>query len=462
MQTDGSIDPESLIGQTFYKGIYTVEQLVDVGGFSYVYRATRESGGLVAVKVLKDTPSEQSQKLLDEVRRQREARRKTTAIVEVIDVLPAFHADNELHVDLFVMEWVDGRNLGYPPGEDSGRPFSERLPWHLKIAVDICRGVEALHRDGLWHGDLTPGNVIAFETEVDGWGAKLIDLGLSREAGYQGQTAGTALYMAPEQIGQAPGDFDALRADLYALGAVLFQLFSGKYYLTSLDGEPFTGTLSAVQLDRIGQAITTEPARRLSEVATHLPPDLSDLIGRLLEKVPAARPASITEVRQKLEQILIRHQTSHFPSLQAERLEQPRELPARWDVRLHLYQTTDDWLIPIWYPLGDMEPTPDNPTSRLASPPLRLMPGETTAHVVLREQQSRRLLAAVSFEVERQPFRVYFEIDEQGQRVTSHDAGPDIARLRRRRSATGLRSRAAGDRAGRDRHRFCGGWYAGA
>jgi tetratricopeptide (TPR) repeat protein len=157
------------------------------------------------------------------------------------------------------------------------------------IAKAICRGLEYAHAKGIIHRDIKPGNVWL---SGDGT-AKVGDFGLALAVDLsrltnEGMMVGTYYYMPPEQ---AMGGEITAKADLYSLGAMLYEMVTGR--------PPFTGDdMVAV----IGQHINTPPV----SPNWHRPdllPALAALIMRLLEKDPQKRPASATEVLEMLEAI---------------------------------------------------------------------------------------------------------------------------------------------------------------
>jgi serine/threonine protein kinase len=152
-----------------------------------------------------------------------------------------------------------------------------RLP--LEIALDlfagVVRGVAAAHDVGIIHRDIKPANIIVTSRgEV-----KLLDFGLAKSEGQTaitrtGSVVGTIAYMSPEQVtGQA---IDA-RADVWALGVLLFEMIAGRL--------PFTGTSDAAVLHAI--ASTTPPS--LSEVCPDVPWAVARLVARALKRDPAGR-----------------------------------------------------------------------------------------------------------------------------------------------------------------------------
>ncbi len=159
----------------------------------------------------------------------------------------------------------------------------------LALTMDVCRGLEAAHDDNVVHRDLSLGNVWLAE---DGT-AKIGDFGLAvsldrTRLTQQGMMVGTATYMPPEQ---ALGGAVTPQSDLYSLGVMLYELVTGR--------PPFVGDdLTAV----ISQHINTPPVAP-SWHSEHCPPDLEALILHLLQKVPADRPGSASEVLDALERV---------------------------------------------------------------------------------------------------------------------------------------------------------------
>jgi tetratricopeptide (TPR) repeat protein len=166
-----------------------------------------------------------------------------------------------------------------------------RLPIEeaVGIAKAVCRGLEYAHARGVIHRDIKPGNVWL---SGDGT-AKVGDFGLALAVDLsrltnEGMMVGTYYYMPPEQ---AMGGEVTAKADLYSLGAMLYEMVTGR--------PPFTGDdVVAV----IGQHINTPPVSP-NWHRPDLPPALAALIMRLLEKDPQKRPASAAEVLKMLEAI---------------------------------------------------------------------------------------------------------------------------------------------------------------
>jgi ribosomal protein L40E len=181
------------------------------------------------------------------------------------------------------------------PGGDVG-DLIEKAPGHrlpldkaIEIAKSVCRGLEFAHSKGIIHRDIKPGNVML---SADGI-AKINDFGLAMAVDLSrltqsGMMVGTVAYMPPEQ---AMGGKVTAKADLYSLGAMLYEMVTGR--------PPFVGDDS---VSIIGQHINTPPVSPAWHRAD-LPPALDTLIMQLLEKDPDKRPESATVVLQALEAI---------------------------------------------------------------------------------------------------------------------------------------------------------------
>ncbi|MEZ4552299.1 MAG: protein kinase [Dehalococcoidia bacterium] len=206
-------------------------------------------------------------------------------IVSIFDIGEHTNADGSRQPYL-VQELMAGGDVeGLLEDAGGGLPLARAL----RIAIEVCRGLEFAHGQGVVHRDLKPGNVWL---AADGT-AKLGDLGLAVQMGrtrltQHGMMVGTFGYMPPEQ---ALGAEITPGADLYSLGAMLYELVTGR--------PPFQGdTPTAV----ISQHLNATPVAP-SWYSDHCPPDLEALILRLLAKRPEERPASAAEVRAALEAV---------------------------------------------------------------------------------------------------------------------------------------------------------------
>ena len=163
-----------------------------------------------------------------------------------------------------------------------------RLPWEQVIdyARQMCAALDYLHKNGVIHRDLKPANFLLDDAGT----IKLSDFGLasviaSRRITSAGKTAGTLLYMSPEQI--RGGDITP-QTDLYALGCVLFELLTGN--------PPFIGKSPASTM----QMHCKSEVPRITTVAMDCPIALEKLVRKLLEKQAADRPADALSVAREL------------------------------------------------------------------------------------------------------------------------------------------------------------------
>jgi serine/threonine-protein kinase len=185
----------------------------------------------------------------------------------------------------YAMELVSGGTL------ESELQRRGRLPWEMVVqyGLQMCDALEWAHRQGVVHRDIKPSNfLLTPEGQL-----KLGDFGLAtmaaaRKITQAGKTAGTFLYMAPEQI---RGQEVTRRTDLYALGCVFFELLTGR--------PPFVGETPAATL----HMHLKSPAPRVSQVALDCPAALDQIVAKLMEKAPADRFDSAEDVSQALRMV---------------------------------------------------------------------------------------------------------------------------------------------------------------
>jgi eukaryotic-like serine/threonine-protein kinase len=277
----------ALLLPTVLEGRYRLLSQVGAGGMGVVYLA--EHVGLqkrVAVKVLKAELS----------------RDPTFARRFELEAIAASQMGHENIVDVtdlgrtpggelyYVMELLEGSSL-------STLLYRERfvpLPRAVPILVQVCRALEAAHARGIVHRDIKPQNVMVLAREGRPDFVKVVDFGISKVDALQGgrlteagAILGTADYMAPEQA--TGGEVDA-RADVYALGVLIYELVTGVL--------PFRGDNTfATMLQHVERA-PEPPSVRRPELG--LPPELDALVLQALAKDPAARP-SMSRLRAGLE-----------------------------------------------------------------------------------------------------------------------------------------------------------------
>jgi predicted Ser/Thr protein kinase len=261
---------------TILAGRYRIVDLLGRGGMGEVYRAEDLTlAQVVALKflpeALRDDP-ERRERFLGEVRIARQVSHPAVCRVYGVD-----EVEGQLCLS---MEYVDGEDLATLLRRIGRLPEDKALV----IARQVCAGLAAVHDKGVLHRDLKPENVM-----IDGEGkARLADFGLAGLAkGLQGTEArsGTPAYMSPEQLA---GREVTVRSDVYALGLVLFELFTGR--------RAFEGRTYA----ELARQHREEPPPRPSERVEHLDPSIERAVLRCLEKDPRRRPASALAVAAAL------------------------------------------------------------------------------------------------------------------------------------------------------------------
>jgi serine/threonine-protein kinase len=198
----------------------------------------------------------------------------------------------------YVMELLAGESLLAALRRDGALPV-RRL---LKIALQVCDALAAVHDAGMVHRDLKPENIYLIERAGRNDFVKLLDFGVVKLGNLElvesmSQTAagailGTPEYMSPEQVSSSPVDH---RTDIYALGIILFEAVTGR--------KPFVADSFG---EMVVQHLTVEPPKptALADADEPIPPKLEALILLCLAKERERRPRSMDEIGQQLAEIL--------------------------------------------------------------------------------------------------------------------------------------------------------------
>jgi len=288
-QTDLA-DAETLIGpsvadlsmtlpdETQQLGEYRLLKELGRGGMGVVYEAEHtETGRRVALKVLSPKLPRNSvtvERFLREGRLAAAVSHPCSTFV-----YGAGESNGQLHI---AMELVPGRTLARVVQEDGPLPINTAADYVL----DVIDGLIAAHDVGVIHRDVKPSNCFLGEDNH----VKVGDFGLSKSLVTDtsltrtGEFMGTPQYAAPEQV--RGGDVDA-RTDIYAVGATLYFLLSGR--------GPFVGDVASV----IAQIASDKPAP-LRGLRAEVPRELDRIVARSLAKDPAARFSSLAQFRQAL------------------------------------------------------------------------------------------------------------------------------------------------------------------
>jgi serine/threonine-protein kinase len=271
-------------------GNYTIVEKIGEGGMGTVYRAAHATlGRFAAVKMLSPAGSRDAEmvaRLFNEARSATAIRHP--GVIEVYDVgmLP----DRTAYI---IMELLEGESLAARLRRDGGMAHHQALA----IVRAVCRTLHAAHELGIIHRDLKPENIFLVPDPemATGVRVKLLDFGIAKGAAplrgltETGMVMGTPPYMSPEQCrGAAVID---CRADLYALGCVLYEL---------LCGEPPFGGGSAGEVIAHHLYFRPKPPRVHD---AHIPPALEALVLWLLQKNPDRRPATAAHVVAALDDV---------------------------------------------------------------------------------------------------------------------------------------------------------------
>jgi serine/threonine-protein kinase len=275
---DADAPDDELVGQVV-ADTYTILRVVGEGGMGKVYEARhmRIGGKRFAVKLLHPEyarmPEVQS-------RFQREA--EAAASIESAHVGDVYDIGRTADGRPFIVaEFLEGRELADLVRERGPLPIA----YAVRIVRQICRGLDAAHQKGIVHRDMKPENVFLVG-DLEQPTAKVIDFGISKVTDASGAPSltktgmimGTPSYMAPEQ---ARGDKVDHRVDVYAVGAILYELCTGQ---RPFDRSDPTATIMAVLLEEPERPCVLNPA---------LPETLELVIQRAMAKSPEARYASI-------------------------------------------------------------------------------------------------------------------------------------------------------------------------
>ena len=273
LTSSGAIDHGRFPPGTVLDGRYRVIGLLGKGGMGEVYRADDlRLGQPVALKFLPEALGRDPVRLAQfhgEVRTARQVSHKS--VCRVYDI-------GEAGGHLFLtMEYVDGEDLASLLRRIGRLPEDKAID----IARQICTGLAAAHERGVLHRDLKPANIM-----LDGAGhVRLMDFGLAAVGAVSDIRAGTPAYMAPEQL---EGREVTVKSDIYALGLVLYELFTGR--------RGFTAASIAELMEQHSSGAITPP----TTIVTTLDPTIERALMRCLDPDPARRPASAFAVAASL------------------------------------------------------------------------------------------------------------------------------------------------------------------
>ena len=282
---------QDLVGKTV-DGRYHVMELIGEGGMGKVYLAEHvEIGKRVALKVLHPSYSRMPD-LVERFRREARAASKIghPNIVDVTD--SGTTPDGSVY---FVMEYLEGVELGSVIEREGAIDVARAL----RISGQICRALAAAHAQGIVHRDLKPENVFLITRDGTADVVKVLDFGIAKtteaEAARErrltspGMAMGTPEYMAPEQAAGRSAD---ARCDVYALGAIMYEMTTGT--------PPYSGDNF---MEILTKKATQDPPPPIT-VREDLPPQVSDLIMAAMARNPDARPQTMETLEYELNKAL--------------------------------------------------------------------------------------------------------------------------------------------------------------
>ncbi|MBQ4353897.1 MAG: protein kinase [Clostridia bacterium] len=304
---------ERYVGMVF-DNRYRIERVIGIGGMAVVFKATDLlMRRIVAVKILKDeiASDEQSVKRFTNESR-------TVAMLSHPNIVNVYDASVRDNVKYIVMEFVEGITLKNYMQHREVLNLREIISY----TTQILRALDHAHKKGIVHRDIKPQNIMLLKNGV----IKVMDFGIAKRPNSETVTMtdkaiGTVYYISPEQV--TGGEIDA-RSDLYALGAMMYEMATGRL--------PFTAdTPVSVALMQVN-----ETAPQPKEINPHIPAGLDQIITRAMEKDPDARYQSAEEMlghllklRENPKIIFKENKTSKQKQKQKESSVRPRHKTSR-------------------------------------------------------------------------------------------------------------------------------------
>ena len=268
-------------------GPYEITAPAGAGGMGEVYRARdTRLDRIVAIKVL---PSKIANH--DDLRQRLEREARAISSLNHPHICTLFDVGHQDGIDFLVMEFLEGETLA-----ERLRKGPLPLDQALRYAIEIASALDRAHRQGIVHRDLKPANIMLTKA-----GAKLLDFGLAKYTApkpsedtqslaltSEGAILGTFQYMAPEQVEGKEAD---ARADMFAFGAVLYEMVTGR---KAFEGKSQASLIAAI--------LTAQPPA-ISGMQTLAPSALDRVIAACLTKDPEDRWQSAGDLRRELEWI---------------------------------------------------------------------------------------------------------------------------------------------------------------
>src|SRR5271163_1314326 len=296
-------------------GPYEIQSPLGAGGMGEVYRARdTRLDRIVAIKVLVSHLSSSP-----ELKQRMEREARAISSLNHPHICHLYDIGSQDGTDYLVMEFLEGETLS-----DRLRKGAMPLNEILKVGIAIAEALAVAHRQGIVHRDLKPGNIMLTQG-----GAKLMDFGLAKPLGLQntgvssgtvpsftaaatlsgpspltplttaGSIVGTIQYMSPEQIEGKEAD---ARSDIFAFGAVLYEMAAGK--------RPFTGKS---QISLASSILESDP-QPLSTLQPLTPPAFEHVLTTCLQKNPEQRFQTAHDIKLELQWIASDRSSSAAPA----------------------------------------------------------------------------------------------------------------------------------------------------
>ncbi len=285
-------------------GPYEIQSPLGAGGMGEVYRARdTRLDRTVAIKILPEHLSS------PEARQRFDREARAVSSLSHPNVCHLYDVGTQDGTSYLVMEYLEGETLA-----DRLRKGPVPLDQVLRVGIEVCDGLERAHKSGVIHRDLKPGNVMLTKS-----GAKLLDFGLAKpmqtSTGVtqtlttpqhplttEGAIVGTFQYMSPEQVEGKEAD---ARSDIFSLGAVLYEMVTGK---RAFEGKTAASSIAAV--------LAADPPP-ISAVQPLSPPALESTVRSCLAKDPDERVQTAHDVKLQLKWMQQNAFSSHLPVVPA-------------------------------------------------------------------------------------------------------------------------------------------------
>lgn len=292
----GTLEVGSFIG-----GTYRVLDFIGQGGMGFVYKVEHlMMAKVLALKVLRSEQVSEDVWKRFRIEAQAIARLDHANVVRIYDM-----SQTEAGLPFYTMDLLEGESLADYLDEYYRLPVSEALP----IFRQVCAGLAYAHDRGIIHRDIKPGNIMLLAGGSEGTPSrvgpvvKIVDFGIAKLSSFDsgfgqgltrpGEVFGSPLYMSPEQCAGQKLDH---RTDMYSVGVTMFQALTGRPPLLGKTAVETTAMHQSVVPPAMADAIVLED----DEEPIVFPPELEEIVARLLEKSPDARYDSLADVASEL------------------------------------------------------------------------------------------------------------------------------------------------------------------